>query len=127
MLSRAFKRQERARLYTRSNRIGIDKIREAISDSFGTRLVREEVLELMTPSVVESEIRQITINSEDQKVLEKPLQGAKAASHLFSRVRSGPASQQTGIDSSSQRRLTAQAEYWYADVVSLHEIKSCVH
>ena len=93
MLSRAFKRQERARLYTRSNRIGIDKIREAISDSFGTRLVREEVLELMTPSVVESEIRQITINSEDQKVLEKPLQGAKAASHLFSRVASGPASQ----------------------------------
>ena len=90
---RAFKRQERARLYSRSKRIGIDNIREAISDSFEGRLVQDEVLELTTTSVAEPGIRLITIYSEDQKVLEKPLQGAKAASHLFSRVASGPASQ----------------------------------
>ena len=38
----------------------------------------------------------VTIDSEDQKVLEEPLQGAKAAAHLFPRVASGPASLRGG-------------------------------
>ena len=47
----------------------------------------------------------ITINSEDQKVLEKPLQGAKAASHLFSRGASGLVSLKADMEIYSKRKI----------------------
>ena len=53
----------------------------------------------------------VTIDSEDQKVLEKPLQGAKAATHLFSRVASGSASQRADIGFTDHRFEVAEADH----------------